>query len=88
MRNDTVFELGRAVVLLQPGSARRRFRVKSAVLTVLPRGRLRLRLEGPQGWVAIEISRTRFWQLTEALHESSIRARDSAPLPRPRRQQP
>ena len=79
---DTVLPLGNTSVAVTPGRGTRRFRADLAVLTLLPnRRRVRLRFEGPQGAVAVEIPRITFWKLTALFHERSIAADQPGPTP-------
>ena len=79
----TTLRVGNAAVLLQRGADRWRFPVDTASLAVLAGRRpIALRLEGPQGVVVLEMSRTAFWRLTAEFHERSITA--DAPGPKPR----
>lgn len=80
---DTIVRLGAAAVVLQHGADTSRFKVHTASFRVLPGRRpVRLRLEGPQGSVIVELSRIAFWRLTSELHERSI-ARDDADAKQP-----
>ena len=74
---DTIVRLGNAAVVLQHGADTSRFKVHTASLTLLlGRRAVRLRFEGPQGSVTVELSRVVFWQLTAQFHERSIVAVD------------
>jgi len=86
MPQDEVLSLGTATVALQPGNETRRFRVHSASFKVLPgRRRVRIWFEGPEGSVAVEMSRTTFWHLTALWHERSIAADNPSTKQRPTR---
>jgi hypothetical protein len=81
---DPVLPLGDSTVVLRSGDETLRFRVNSASLTALTgRRRVRVSFDGPRGSVTIEISKTRFWQLTAVFHDRSI-STDSKQPPRKR----
>ena len=77
---DAIVRIGSAAVVLRHGSHTSRLQVHTATFSVL-RGRrpVRLRLEGPEGSVTVELSRIAFWRLTAEFHEQAIGA--DAPLP-------
>ncbi len=83
---DTIVRLGNATVVLQHGADTSRFKVHTASLSVAPGRRpVRLRLEGPGGSMAVELSRIAFWQLTAEFHERSITADSPSPKQHARR---
>ena len=89
MGNDspgTMVRLGNAAVVVQQGADRSRLKVHTASLSMLPgRQPVHLRLEGPQGSVTVELSRSAFWRLTAEFHDQSIATEAAGPEPPARR---
>lgn len=74
-QQNTVFPLGRASVLLEPGDGKSRFRMDTATLRPAGQQRLVLRFQGQHGAVEIEMPRAAFWRMAASFIEAST-ARD------------
>ena len=67
---DAIVGLGNTAVVLQRSSDTSSLQVHTASLRVQPGRRpVRLRLEGPEVSVTVELSRVAFWRLTAEFHE-------------------
>jgi hypothetical protein len=73
-QQETAFSLGRASVLLEPGTGKSRFWVDAATLRPASQRRLVLRFQGQHGAVEIEMARVAFWRMASLFHERATAA--------------